>query len=117
MTIEFKWIKPLPEKQINKYEDRVVYNCAVYTREFTKGTSSFPRLTGTLERAEIASPIIGSNKTYALTGGVEYTKYVWRMSGVNWTNPSTKPQWYYTNFKNHSEKIVSQAASAAVKEI
>ena len=117
MTIEFKWIKPLPEKQINQFEDRVVYNCAVYTREFTKGTSAFPRLTGTLERAEIASPITGSNKTYGLSGGVDYAKYVWRMTDVNWTNKATKPQWYYTTFKNQAEKVVSQAVSAALKEI
>ena len=117
MNITFEWIKPLPEKQINQFEDRVVYNCALYTREYTKGTSAYPRLTGTLERTEIASPIMGSNKTYSLNGGVDYAKYVWRMTNVNWTNKATRPQWYYTTFKNHAEKVVSQAVSSALKEI
>lgn len=117
MNITFEWVKPLPEKQINQFEDRVVYNCALYTREYTKTTSAFPHLSGELERTEIASPIIGSNKTYALTGGVDYAKYVWRMTNVNWTNKATKPQWYYTTFKNHAEKVFSQAVSAATKEI
>ena len=117
MTIEFKWEKEIPKKQIAQFEDRVVYDTAVYTREYTKGTTAFPRLTGDLERQEIASPIVGSNKSYGLTGGVNYAKYVWRMKNAKWTNPSTQPQWYYTTFKNHAEKIVSQAVVTALKEI
>lgn len=117
MMIQFKWVKPLPTKQINAFEDRVVYNTALYTREYTKGTSAFPRLTGELERQEIAAPIVGSNKNYALTGGTDYAGYVWRMTGVNWSNKATQPQWYYTTFKNNAEKIVSQAISSALKEI
>lgn len=116
MNVEFKWIKPLPIAKINEFEDRVVYNCALYTREYTKGTSAFPRLTGELERNEIKSPIMGSNKTYSLTGGVDYAGYVWRMSGVNWTNKATQPQWYYTTFKNHAEKIMSQAIVSSIKK-
>ena len=43
-TIKFKWVKELPIKQINKFEDRVVYNVAVFTREYTKGTDAYPYL-------------------------------------------------------------------------
>ena len=117
MNVEVKWVKDLPTKQINAFEDRVVYNCAVYTREYTKGTSAFPRLTGELERQEIASSIVGSNKEYGLTSGVDYARYVWKMKNVSWTNKSTKPQWYYTQFKNDGEKIVHQAVNSALKEI
>ena len=117
MNVEIKWVKDIPKKQINQFEDRVVYDMAVYTREYTKGTSAFPRLTGDLERQEIAAPIVGSNKSYGLTSGVDYAKYVWNMNNVNWTNKSTKPQWYYTQFKNSAEKIVAQAVSTALKEI
>lgn len=117
MNFEIKWEKEIPIDQINKFEDRVIYDCAVFTREFTKGTSAFPYLTGELERQEIAAPIVGSDKSYGLTGGVDYAKYVWRMNNANWTNQATKPQWYYTEFRNNAEKIVGQAINAALKEI
>lgn len=117
MNIEIKWEKEIPVKQINTFEDRVVYNCAVYTREYAKNTDAFPHLTGELERQEIAAPIVGSNKSYGLTAGVDYAKYVWRMKSPNWTNKATKQQWYYTQFKNDAEKIVNQAVSSSLKEI
>lgn len=117
MTISYEWIKPIPEKQINQFEDRVVYNTALYTREYTKNTSAFPYLSGDLARSEIASPIIGSDKSYGLSGGVGYDKAVWNMKNVNWTNKATKPQWYYTQFRNDAEKIVSQAVNTSLKEI
>jgi hypothetical protein len=117
MNTTYKWVKPLPEKQINTFEDRVVYNSAVYTREFTKGTRAYPRLSGELERQEIASPIVGSSKSYGLTAGVKYAGYVWNMKNVNWTNPNTKPKWYYSVFVNNSQKIIVQAISSSLKEI
>lgn len=117
MNISFTWLKPLPVNKINQFEDKVVYNTAVYTREYTKGTSAFPRLTGELERQEIKAPIVGSNKSYGLISGVDYAKAVWKMTDVNWTNKATKPQWYYTQFRNSKEKIIRQAVSSALKEI
>lgn len=116
MNVEFKWIKPLPIKDINRFEDKMVYNVAMYTREFTKGTRAFPRLTGELERTEVASPIIGSNKEYGLLAGTNYAKYVWKMTNVKWTNPSTKPKWYETQFKNGKEKIMAQALAVSLRE-
>lgn len=117
MTFQFKWVKEIPTKQINAFEDRVVYNTAVFTREYTKNSRAYPHLSGTLEEQEVAAPISGSNKNYGLEAGVDYAKYVWRMDDVHWTNQQTKPQWYYTQFKNDAEKIVSQAVTSAMKEI
>ena len=117
MNIDVKWVKEIPKKQIDNFTDRVVYDVAVFTREYTKGTSAFPRLSGELERQEIAAPIVGTHKEYGLTSGVDYAKYVWKMKDVSWTNKSTKPQWYYTEFKNDAEKIVNQAVNTALKEI
>lgn len=115
ISVEFQWIKPLPIKDINRFEDRMVYNVAVYTREYAKGTSAFPRRTGKLQRSEVASPVVGNNKNYGLVAGTDYAKYVWRMNNVKWTNPSTKPQWYYTVFKNQKEKIMGQALGSSLK--
>lgn len=117
MNVKFEWVKPIPKEQINQFEDRVVYNTAVYTREYTKGSGVYPYLSGELSRSESASPIVGSHKEYGLTAGVDYALYVWNMKNVNWTNSSTQPQWYYTQFKNNAETIVNQAISSALKEI
>lgn len=117
VEIKFEWVKELPIKQINKFEDRVVYNVAVFTREYTKGTDAYPYLTGNLARSEMAKPIRGYNKTYSLLSGTGYDKYVWNMKNVNWTNKSTKPQWYFRQFRQSSGKIVKNAVSSALKEI
>lgn len=117
MNIEVKVIKGIPVQQIDKFEDRVVYNTALFTREYVKARNAYPYLTGKLARSEIASPITGSRKTYGLTSGVDYAKYVWAMKDVNWTNPSTKPQWYYTAFKEKGYSFITNAVMAAKKEI
>lgn len=117
MEIEIKITKEIPVEQINKFEDNVVYNTAVVTREYTKSRNTFPYLTGRLMRSEVASPIVGSNKTYGLTAGVDYAVSVWSMNNVHWTNPNTKPQWYYRNFQEKKEGIITNAIYKALKEV
>ena len=36
MNVEVKILKGIPVEQINKFEDRVVYNTALATREYVK---------------------------------------------------------------------------------
>ena len=110
-------IKDIPKKQIDYFEDRVVYFTAIGTREYTKGKRAYPYLTGKLERAEVASPVTGSNKEYNLLAGTNYAKYVYRMKNPHWTNKSTLPQWYHTAFKARSKSIVSEAVVHSLKEI
>lgn len=117
MQISVQIIKGLPTKQIKKFEDRTVYNTAVYTREMTKTASSYPYRSGTLARSEAAAPITGTNCNYGLTAGVDYAKYVWKMNDVNWTNKLTRPQWYYTTFKQSGAVILSSAVVHALKEV
>ena len=117
MKVLMYWIKGIPFNEISKFEDRTVYDVAVYTRDFTKNIDAFPYLTGELRRQEVAAPIWGSNKVYGLKSGVDYAKYVWRMNGVKWTNKATRPQWYYNVFLNHKYTILNQAKYAAMKEI
>lgn len=117
MDIEVKITKELPVKQIDQFEDKTIYNCAVLTREFTKGANAFPYLTGELSRQEIAAPIIGSNKEYGLATGVDYAKKVWGYTNPKWTNPDTQPQWYYSVYEKRSGVIINQAVVSALKEI
>lgn len=117
MNVEVKIIKELPLKEISKFEDKVVYNTAVITREFTKSANAYPYRTGKLRSSEVASPITGSNKEYGLGAGVGYATRVWNYSNVNWTNPSTQPKWYLTTFKNQTIGIVHNAVNRALKEI
>ena len=117
MNVEIEMIKGLPVEQIKKFEDKTVYNCAVYTREMTKSQNAYPYLTGKLSRTEIATPIVGSNKVYGLTAGVDYAVSVWNYKDVHWTNPSTQPQWYKTIFDKNGGIIVSGAVIHAIKEV
>ena len=117
MNIEVQIIKGIPTQQINKFEDRVVYNTAVATREYTKGRNAYPYRTGELRRQEVASPILGSNKEYELTAGVSYGKTVYNYTNVKWTNPSTVPQWYYNMFKQKGALLLTNAVIKAKGEI
>jgi hypothetical protein len=117
MNVEVEIIKDIPKQQIEKFEDKVVYNTAILTREYTKSANAYPYLTGRLRSSEVSSPVVGVNKEYGLTAGVKYASRVWDYNNVNWTNPSTRPQWYYTTFKNQTNTIVSNAVVRALKEI
>ena len=44
MNIEIEFTKELPIEQIKQFEDRVVYNVALGTREETKGLRAYPYL-------------------------------------------------------------------------
>lgn len=118
MKIEYKIIKDIPKKEISRFEDRVVYNTAALTREYTKTANAYPYLSGELRRSEISSPITSSgNKAYSLDGGVGYAKRVWNYKNVKWTNSSTQPQWYYSVFRKHAETIIHNSIAKALKEI
>lgn len=115
--VEVEIIKGIPEEQIDKFEDKVVYFTAIGTREYTKGRNAYPYLTGKLARAEIESPVIGSNKEYGLLAGTDYAKYVYNFKKAKWTNKSTLPQWYHTAFKTRGKAIVMEAVAHSLKEI
>lgn len=118
MNYEIEIIKDIPVDQIRKFEDKVVYNVATLTREFTKSAQAFPYLTGRLQQSEVALPIIPlGNKEYGLGTGVDYAMSVWNKKNANWTNPSTRPQWYATTFKISSQVIVNNAIQNSLKEV
>lgn len=117
MEVEVQIIQDIPKQQIEKFEDRVVYDVAVNTREFTKSSNSYPYLSGTLQRSEISAPIVGKNKEYGLTRGVDYASYVYKMVSPNWTNKNTQPHWYMTNFKIKGNTIITNAVHSALKEV
>lgn len=111
--------KDIPEKQIEQFEDKSVYFTALLTREFTKNANAYPRgKTKELSKQEIGSPIYKMDKnSYGLLAGVSYAKYVWKMTDVKWTNPSTQPQWYSTIYRRKEKTIVEMAQERALKEL
>ena len=117
MDIEIEIVKGIPVEQIQKFEDKTVYNCAVFTREITKNYNAYPYLSGTLRREEESSEIVGNDKEYGLTAGVDYAVSVWKMKDVHWTNPHTEPQWYYSTFNKNGSIITAQAVIVAQKEV
>lgn len=118
MQVEIEILKDIPEVQIKNFEDRTIYNTAVFTREYTKSSTAFPELSGELKRQEIAAPIENlGNNTYGLTGGVDYAKYVWNYKNAKWTNPNTQPQWYASVLKSSAATIISNAVQTTLKEV
>lgn len=111
VTVSVTVIKPIDNKGIKNFMEKTVRNSASVTLNMTTGR--FPRRTGKLEAGSYALGVKGSGTTYTLGTTARYGKYVWGMSGVRWTNPSTLPQWYYRVFKNNKEMIISQAVRNA----
>lgn len=118
IEVKVKIKKDIPKEQIEEFTDKVVYNTAVITREYTKGMNAYPHLTGELARQEVRSPILNQGKaSYGLLRGTEYAPYVYKMTNVRWTNKSTVPQWYSTIYKRRQNSIVETAQERALKEI
>lgn len=117
MKVSVEIISGIPREQIEKFEDRVVYNTAVLTREETKSLNAFPIRTGELMRQEIAQQIIGDNMEYGLGAGVSYAPRVYKYENVNWTNKSTLPHWYYSVYNKNGAIITENAVYRALKEI
>ena len=117
MRVEIEVLKDIPKEQINKFEDRVVYYTALETREHVKMVNGYPYRTGRLRRTEVATPITGTNKEYNLLTGVGYAKQVYNYTNVNWTNPSTLPQWYHTAFRSKGNTFIQRAVNKSLKEL
>lgn len=117
MEISVQILKDLPTKQIERFEDRCVYNMAKSTREYTSRSNTYPYKTGKLRSSESHAPIVGSNKEYGLVSGTNYGVYVWNMTNVNWTNSNTQPQWYYNNFRSKGALLTLNAVMKSLKEI
>lgn len=110
--VEVVVVKDLPVKDINDYMDKVVFGIARATLDFTNTGHHFPYRTGELNRASMSEGVVkDSYGNYHLGArGVEYAPKVWNWgSGTNWTNPSTYPQWYLTEFQHDKNVIVDSA--------
>jgi hypothetical protein len=117
-VIQVKITKDIPEEQITDFEDKTIYYSAVLTREYTKGMMAYPHLTGELERQQVKARIKKQQKgVYALLDGVDYAKYVWKMTNVKWTNPSTQPQWYQNVYRKKEKTIIDRAKERALGEL
>lgn len=124
-NITFKVVKPLPVKQLQKWEDKVVYGMARATLDFTN-KNAFPEKTGTLRRASMAAGVKTVGRmTYGLGyseeydgESVDYGKIVYKYGpGTHWTNKSTVPHWYDGVFKKHKSNIMQDALNIAKSEL
>lgn len=116
VTVEIP--RKLPIRELDNYIDKVVYNAARITLDFTNTKQRFPYRTGELNRASMAEGVVGEgNKTYHLGArGVDYATVVWDYpQSTNWTNPRTYAKWYMTEFKNEQEVIMNQAVNNAMR--
>lgn len=115
--VEVKIVKDLPVKELSEYEDKVVFGIARATLDLTNSGRHFPYLTGTLNEASMSEGVVKErNMNYHVGAkGADYAPKVWTYgSGTNWTNPSTYPQWYITEFNKDKNVIVQSAIKQAL---
>lgn len=119
MNVEIKFIKPIPEEQIDRFMDRTVHNVARITLDGTRDANHVPWLTGTMSRDLLGRGVVGGNAEYSLgyTSKADYAPFVYRMNGVRWTNVLSYSQWFHTYFKYNKEWIVTNSVVRALKEI
>lgn len=114
MNVSVEITQPLPIKQMDSFMDRTVYHTARITLDRTN--PYIPRLTGNMSSDILGHGVSGSNKVYGLGYvSANYAPYVWKMpQNTNWTNPLSYSKWFYTEFRNSKESIVSQAVRMAL---
>ncbi len=120
IQVETVIIKDIPTENINQYKDKVVFGIARATLDLTNTKRRFPYLTGNLNQASMSEGVQkkGYCSYYLGARGVEYAPKVWNYpSTTNWTNKSTYPQWYLTEFQHDKNTIVSKAIKQALGEL
>lgn len=118
--ISLQVVRPMPVKEIAKYEDKVVYGIARGVLDRTNYLRHFPYLTGKLQRASMAEGVVEETKGVYHLGakGVEYAPKVWKYGNdTNWTNKRTLPQWYNAVYNKYREQINQDALNNAIREI
>lgn len=116
IQIETIIIKDIPVKEIENYMDKVVYGIARATLDFTNTGRHFPYRTGALNRASMSEGVVkeGYGSYHIGAQGIDYAPKVWNYRNVNWTNKSTYPQWYITEFQHDKNVIVQSAIKTVV---
>lgn len=117
--ISFKVVKPMPVKELNRWEDKVIFGIARATLDYTNVRHHFPYLTGELNRASMSEGVVQEKPgTYHLGArGVEYAPKVWNYKNVNWTNKQTLPQWYKSVYEKYRNEIIQDALKGAEGEL
>jgi hypothetical protein len=117
MTFDITWLKELPRKELNGFEDEVVYRVARMTLDFT--IPHIPYLTGRLQKASLSFGVQGNDKVYSLgaTADAPYARAVYNYSqtDTNWTNPRSYSKWFETEYYNQREVILGNSVSASYK--
>ena len=120
ISVDVKIIKPIPKKELENYMDTAMFTIARETLDFTNTGMHFPYLTGALNIASMSEGVMkNGNCEYSLgAAGVDYAPRVWEYGdNTNWTNPSTYPQWYITEFERDENIIISNAIKQAEGEL
>lgn len=119
-TIQIEIVKDIPTEKIQKYADLVVENVANEVLDYTLADNRFPYKTGNLQRSSMAHrPRKEKYCVYCLDVPPEadYTRYVWGMKNVNWTNPDTYQRWFSTLYKEKKQLINKQASESALRSV
>lgn len=106
------------EHNLEKLPGEVMYTIAREVLDVTDSLQYFPVLSGTLERSSMASGVRGQDNEYYIGSFTEYSSIVWNLpqETTNWTNPTTKSQWYAYTLKKYGQIILDTAINQTWKE-
>lgn len=107
-SIKFQW-KPGAEEKLEKFKDRVVYDVAYNTLQYSNPI--IPKDTKTLILDTFDYGVKGSNCSYTIGSPTSYAKYVWNYDDAttHWTVPGTGNQWFIKGLKKYGKVILQQA--------
>ncbi len=88
-------------KKLQNAPDVIMYEIARQTLDRIGSSKITPRNTGKMEQTMFNSGVRGSNGNYEIGNYTNYAQYVYKMNGVNWTNPLSKAQWFDTFWKSN----------------
>lgn len=117
ITTEFQWNEKT-RKGLNKVPDDILYSVARMTLDYTVSQKLIPRDTGKMERSSISGGVRGSSGDFYIGSFTNYASRVWNLpqATTNWTNPTSKSQWYAYTLKKYGTSIIDNSINKSWKE-
>lgn len=113
VNCELKW-NPKVHFGLKKIPDDILYSIARQTLDLSEPMIPMSKIkghAGTLRRSGFSRGVRGGKGDYYIGSYTKYAKYVWNMSGVNWTTPGTNNKWYARTLKKYSSTIINNAVN------
>lgn len=96
--------------KLTQANDKLVYAIARRTLDQVGNLKATAYLTGETERSMYSHGVGQDDQGYYIGDFTRYASRVYKMKNANWTNKSTRPQWFHSVWKEYGELIQKECS-------